>query len=174
MWYVVSYYKHLPMNSEEKEQLKKLLSQSDCDNNTEYIREFKNSERLLNDISVLEKLKRSHRTLRENSPDDFAELCRTECSFLYNGFTIIFNKLLKDEVHLGILIQMIRVLKQIEDGVIDQHEGSVIVGKILKEMYVDSAIRRGEHLDEEYAKKQQENVQEVKPIRWKDFKQMNV
>lgn len=159
------------MNSKEKEQLRKLVSQSDCDDNTEYIREFKNSERLLNDVSTMEKLKRSHRVLRENSPEEFAELCRAECSFLYDGFTMIFNKLLKDEIHLGILIQMIRVLKQIEDGVLDQHEGSVVVGKILKEMYVDSAIRRGEHLDEEYVKKQASMETKVKSIRWKEFKQ---
>ena len=159
------------MNNQEKEQLRKLVSQSDCDNNTEYIREFKNSERLLSEVSAMERLKRSHRIMRANSPEDFAALCRTECSFLYDGFTMIFNKLLKDEIHLGILIQMIRVLKQIEDGHLDQHEGSVIVGKILKEMYVDSAIRRGEHLDEEYAKKQEEQEKkEVVPICWKEFK----
>ena len=89
------------MNPQEKEQLHKLVSQSDCDDNTSYIREFKNSERLLNDVSTMEKLKRSHRAMRENSPEEFAELCRVECSFLYDGFTMIFNKLLKDEIHLA-------------------------------------------------------------------------
>ena len=33
---------------------------------------------------------------------------------------------------------------------VDQHEGSVLVGKLLKELYVDSALRRSENLDKEY------------------------
>ena len=61
------------------------------------------------------------------------------------------------------------VLKMIEDGVVDQHEGSVYVGKILKEIYVDSAIKRADTLDRELAA---EVVPKVppKPITWNEYK----
>jgi hypothetical protein len=40
-------------------------------------------------------------------------------------------------------------LRDIEDGKLDQHEGSFEVGKILKSIYVDSALKRAENLDAE-------------------------
>lgn len=43
---------------------------------------------------------------------------------------------------LDILMKLINVLRNIEEGVMDQHEGSVTVGKILKEMYIDSALKQ--------------------------------
>ena len=42
------------------------------------------------------------------------------------------------------------VLKMIEDDKVNQHEGSVMVGKVLKELYIDSALKRGDHLDKEH------------------------
>ena len=39
-------------------------------------------------------------------------------------------------------MKLINVLKNIEEGDVDQHEGSVVVGKILKEMYIDSALKQ--------------------------------
>ena len=48
---------------------------------------------------------------------------------------------MKDELNLNILGAFIRKLKEIEDGVTDQHEASVHIGQILKEMYVDSALK---------------------------------
>ena len=41
-------------------------------------------------------------------------------------------------------MKLINVLKNIEEGDVDQHEGSVVVGKILKEMYIDSALKQEE------------------------------
>ena len=110
--------------------------------------------------------------MRARRPDEFKELCMGECAFLYNGYTDIFNKLLKDEINLGIFAKMIKVLKRIETGEMDQHEGSVVVGKILKELYVDSALRRGENLDKEYAAQKTEPV-EAKEVSWKQYKMMN-
>jgi hypothetical protein len=47
--------------------------------------------------------------------------------------------------------KFLNVLERIENGELDQHEGSFIVGTILKELYIDSALKRGEKLDKEYA-----------------------
>jgi hypothetical protein len=66
---------------------------------------------------------------------------------------------------------MLSVLKMIEDGKVDQHEGSVVFGKILKELYLDSAVKRGENLDKEH---ESEKIQPVegKKISWNQFKNM--
>ena len=65
------------------------------------------------------------------------------------------------------LNNFIECLKEIEDGLVDQNEASVKVGTILKEMYIDSALRKANKLDET------NNTQvkkEPKVISWKQFK----
>ena len=159
------------MNTQERLDLKKLVDNSDAEDNTATIRRIKHSANFLEDIRVMEQLKRSHAELRSSSPDEFAELCREKCSFMFNYYTDIFNKQLKDELNLGIMIRLIQVLKLIEDGKVDQHEGSVIVGKFLKELYVDSALRRADNLDKEHAKDTLETpVVEPKSISWKEWR----
>jgi hypothetical protein len=60
-------------------------------------------------------------------------------------------------------------LKLIEDKKMNQHEGSVMVGKILKELYVDSALKRIENLDRENASDKPAPV-EAKKISWREYK----
>jgi hypothetical protein len=45
---------------------------------------------------------------------------------------------------------------------LDQHEGSFIVGTILKELYIDSALKRGDKLDNEYADSKPKQVEPKK------------
>jgi len=73
------------------------------------------------------------------------------------------------------MVRIIQVLKMIEDGEVDQNEGSVIVGKFLKELYIDSALRRADHLDQEHANDGETPIPapEPKPISWKEYKAMN-
>ena len=101
-------------------------------------------------------------------------MCVKRCNFLFNNYTEIFNKVKKDEIDLQMLNKFLNVLKQIEDGKIDQHEGSYIVGTILKEIYIDSALKKAEKTD----KKDKKNKKEDKPIKpvkisWKEYKEKN-
>jgi hypothetical protein len=50
----------------------------------------------------------------------------------------------------------------------DQHEGSFEVGKLLKKIYIDSALRKADKLDE--ANKEQEEKKPVEQISWAEFK----
>lgn len=160
------------MNPQERLDLKRLVAESECGDNTENIRRLKHSVPLLGDVRKMEILKRSQQVLRVNAFPEFEALCQSECAFLFNNYTDIFNKLLKDELNLVILVKMIQVLKMIEDEKVDQHEGSVVVGKYLKELYVDSALRRAENLDKEHAGEQVEYV-EPKSVSYKEYKKMN-
>ena len=97
-------------------------------------------------------------------------------TFLFNNYTDIFNKLYKDELDLGILNQFLTVLSQIEDGKIDQHEGSYKVGQLLKKIYIDSALKKADKLDAADKKKKGKNgkndkkSEEPREISWKEYK----
>lgn len=152
----------MSISNDEKLDLKKLLDQSECDDNTELITQLKHSNLIANDINIFQKIK------AESSEID-VEKCKKECFFLYKYYTDIFNKLVKDELDITILTRFLVILKMIEDGKVDQHEGSVIVGKILKELYVDSALKLSDHLDEKYASDIPEKNEGVK-MSWKEYK----
>jgi hypothetical protein len=160
------------MNAEEKLNLKRLLDNSECENNTETIRKLKHSIRIRDDIRTLELLKRNERSLMATDPQAFLDLCQHNALFLFTSYTDIFNRILKDELDLDIMSKVLQLLKLIEDGQVDQHEGSVLMGKLLKELYVDAALRRGENLDKEYAA---EKVEPIigKKITWKEYKQLD-
>lgn len=160
------------MNKQESLDLKRLINETQCENNTENIRKLKHSVLIRNDIRSLETLKKTNISLSKSNPDEFTEVCQQECNFLFNNYTDIFNKILKDELDLRIMTRLLICLKLIEDGNVDQHEGSVMVGKILKELYIDSAIKRGDNLDKE---REAERVEpnSGKKMSWRDFKTMN-
>jgi hypothetical protein len=149
------------MNSDERLKLKEMIKQNNVTDYTEKIRELKHSSLLKRDVETLLKLKETHK--------DNNEFLSQECSFLFMYYTDIFNKIKKDEINISILYKFLTVLKKIEDNEIDQHEGSYEVGLLLKSIYVDSALKKAEKLNnnETEYKKPQENIS------WKDWKYQN-
>lgn len=157
------------LTNNERLNLKKMIDESECDDNTDNIRRLKHSVLMRDDIRKLDTLKNTHSDMKNNDNDRFVLLCQNECKFLYANYTDIFNKLVKDELDLTIMTKLLTVLKLIEDSKVDQHEGSVMVGKILKELYVDSATKRLDNIDKENPK---ETMSVGKAISWKQYKQM--
>ena len=94
-----------------------------------------------------------------------------DCNFLFTYYTDIFNKIRKNEIDINILNKFLDVLRKIEDGELDQHEGSFMVGTLLKELYVDSALKKAEKLDEQSEKKEEPKRAEVN-VSWNQFKKM--
>ena len=157
------------MNKQESLDLKRLINETQCENNTENIRKLKHSVLIRNDIRNLENLKKTNVSLRKSNPDEFNEVCQKECNFLFNNYTDIFNKIIKDEIDLRIMTKLLICLKLIEDGKVDQHEGSVMVGKILKELYIDSAIKRADNIDKEF-EGQKVAPNKGRAVSWREFK----
>ena len=153
------------MDDKARLQLQKMIKANDVEDQTELIRELKHSHLLQNDINNLIMLKAKYR----NDQDKINEEGMSECGFLFTYYTDIYNKIRKDEIDLKILNQFLNVLRRIEDGELDQHDGAFIVGSLLKEIYVDSALRKAAKLNEN---QEQEYVEprEVVNISWKDFK----
>jgi len=159
----------MDLTAKEQLDLKRLVNEMECENNTENIRKLKHSVRIRDDIRKLETLKKKEAVLRESDKDAFLEMAKIESSFLYNHYTDLFNKVVQDELDLLIMTKLLSILKMIEDGKVDQHEGSVLVGRMLKELYIDSAIKRTEKLDSENATEVEPKVDGSK-ISWKEYK----
>ena len=154
----------------EKLDLKQFLdNNSNYVDNTEQIRNLKHSSILRQNINDLIVLKSKY--------DDVEQLnmeAVNECNFLFTYYTDLYNKIRKDEIDLKILFQFLDVLKKIEEGEIDQHEGSFEVGTLLKKIYVDSALKKAEKLNK--TEKKYEEPEVIKPqvnMSWKTFKQLN-
>ena len=161
----------------ERLDLKRLIQHQgeDYQDNTDGIRRLKHSSLILADVLKMENLKKTMAAKRKTRNQDFVTACQLKCSFLFNKYTDIFNRLIKDELDLELLSQMLATLKKVEDGTIDQQEGSVIVGKILHKIYVESALSRSRKMDEERSSEEEGDAttspKEVgKNISWTDYK----
>jgi len=159
------------LDDDQRLHLQKMIDANDVVDNTGNIKELKHSAKIRKDVEIMEKLKKKHQDLFLNNREKFEEIAISSCNFLFFNYTDIYNKLLKDELNIQILNQFLDVLKKIEDGEVDQHEGSVLVGELLKKIYIDSALRRADKLDKEYGEKK--IIKEPKDISWKKFKLQN-
>ena len=162
------------MNQEERLQLDKLIRVNEVVDNTEQIRTLQHSERIKSDILTLLKLKTEYQRLAKTNPSQFDTMCVNRCNFLFNNYTDIFNKVKKDEIDLQILFQFLHVLKQIEIGKLDQHTGSFEIGKLLKEIYIDSALKKAEHINKKHNKDDNIPKKPTKNISWSQFKKNNL
>jgi hypothetical protein len=152
-------------------QLQKMIDANSVVDCTPDIREKKHSRPIRDDVARLLELKHKYSRLSQSNPDQFDKMCVSQCGFLFNNYTDIFNKVKKDEMNLNILSELLDVLKKIEDGKFDQHTGAYEVGKLLKEMYIDSALMKSEKLDSKNGTKTTTTSRpKPKKISWKDYK----
>lgn len=162
------------MNNMERIQLEKMIQANDAADNTAQIRDLKHSSLIHQDVGTLLNLKREYARLAKTHPEQFDMMCVNRCSFLFNNYTDIFNKVKKDEIDLQILGRLLGVLKMIEDGKVGQHEASVEVGKLLKQIYIDSALKKSEKLDKLHAGSSSSSSSSLPPakkISWKQYKE---
>jgi len=94
----------------------------------------------------------------------------SHCAFLWTNYTNIFNRIMKDELNLNILRKFIDTLREVEDGELDQHEASVKIGEILKQLYIDSALQREKKIDSEDKKRAPKYKRPANNISWAKFK----
>lgn len=160
------------MNNQERLKLKELMNNSMCYDNTNEIRRLKHSMLIKNDIDTYLLLKKDE---DKYDKDEFHNIIISKCFFLYSNYTDIFHKLIKNELNLNIVGHLLNILKKIEDGDIEQEEGSVYVGKILKEMYIDSAIKTSNNLEKNNNNINSNNIinkKNINNISWNDYKKI--
>ena len=131
---------------------------------TDQIRESKHSGPLRENILSLLRIKKENPGLAKA---DLEPLILAECHFLFYEYMELYNLLLKEDMDPSILFQLLDVLKDIEDGKCDQTEGSVRVGTLLKEIYIDHKLSETRKRDELYSTPE---PMKPKAIHWKEYK----
>jgi hypothetical protein len=157
------------MDENQRLHLQKMITANNVEDQTGLIRNLKHSQILRENVNNLVMLKAKY----PDDPDALNMEAMGECNFLFTYYTDIYNKIRKDEIDLKILFQFLDVLSKIENGQMDQHEGSFEVGTLLKKIYVDSALRKAEKLNAESDKVEPEYKGAQVDISWKQFKTMN-
>lgn len=153
------------MDDQQRLQLQNMIKANNVEDQTDFIRSLKHSQIIRNEVNNLILVKAKYR----GDDAKIHEEGVNECNFLFTYYTDIYNKVRKDEIDIHILNKFLDVLKKIEDGEMDQHEGSFLVGSILKELYIDSALRKAEKLDAN-GEPREEPKKPEKDISWKQFK----
>lgn len=157
------------MDDSQRLKLQDMIKTNDTQDQTDVIRQLKHSDLLRKDVLKFMEICKKHKGDRETIQSEGM----SECNFLASQYTDIYYKLRADELDVGILFRFLDVLKKIEDGLLDQHEGSFEVGTLLKEMYVDSALKKAEKLNaaaEPVAEPKRASVN----ISWSQYKKNNM
>lgn len=157
------------MENQQNLNLKNLIKDYKYESTTEKIRTLKHSKKIRMDVANILNLKKKYNKLNASTRRTIIE---KQCSFLYKNYTNIFNKVLKDNLNMDLLHKFLVILESIENGKFDQHEASVKVGQILKEIYIDSSLREAKKNDN---RKRNKKVKTIKPkkVSWNEYKIMN-
>jgi hypothetical protein len=150
------------MDDNARLKLQQMIKANNVSDQTDIIRKLKHSSQLRENVTTMLKLKKDGGDAQE-----FAENAIRDCYFLYLNYTDIFNKIKRDEIDIAILFQFLDVLQKIEEGSLDQHEASFEVGTLLKKMYVDSALKKADKLNES---RPEPVYLSGSSITWKQFK----
>jgi RecG-like helicase len=158
------------MDDKQRLNLQEMVNASDAVDNTSKIRQLKHSRLIRDDVETLMKLKKKYTRMATLKPKKYEAIIISHCNFLFTNYTNIFNRIMKDELNMNILRKFIETLREVEDGKLDQHEASVKIGEILKELYIDSALQREQKLDEEDAGRAKKYKNPTNDISWSRFK----
>lgn len=156
------------MNTSERLQLEKMINENDVKDCTGEIREKQHSSKIRNDVSKMIEIKKKYHRLSKSNPQQFDRMLTSQCSFLFNNYTDIFNRVKKEEIRLTVLWELLNVLERIEKGQDDQHTGAYAVGQLLKQIYIDGALIKSEKLDNKAKQLNKPNT--VKKISWNEYK----
>ena len=157
-----------PIDEKTRLNLQRMMKENDVAETTDRIRELKHSKLIRQDVKHMRELKKKYTRL---SHEQFRQIATTQCNFLFDNYTNIFNRLLSDELDYNIMHQFIDVLEEIETGKIDQHEGSYQIGLVLKKLFIDSALKREERFNDDG--KKVSFTKAVNKVSWEQFKMMN-
>lgn len=125
------------MDDSQRIKLQEMIDANNTINNTEEIRRLRHSQLIRADVVKIQNMKRKLKTTHFKTLDK--EL-QKECFFLFQNYTLIYNKLLKNDLDIKILYKFLEVLETIENGTRDQHEASYEIGLLLKQIYIDKKI----------------------------------
>lgn len=166
------------LTSDQRLHLQNLMKENNIEDNTDNIKKIKHSALIKTDVNHLIYIKNKYKDLEKTNVEEFDNMCIKECSFLFNNYTDLYNKIKKDIIDLNILDYFLKTLKKIEDGELDQNEGSYLIGELLKKIYVDSALRRQKDIDSKSnsnnsnENSQKKNTNKIKKVSYSQYKKL--
>lgn len=152
------------LSENDKFQLQQMMDKHPVEDQTNKIRELKHSNQLSESIKLLLSMKQEHATLLKENKPEFENLYLKQNPFLFYHYFELYNMVLKESINTTILEKLLGVLKKIEDGIYDQHEGSYVVGTILKEIYIDTKLKESSENKPTFV--------EPKAISWTEYKKI--
>ena len=91
------------LNDNERLHLDKMIKEYDAEDNTSKIRELRHSVKIRDNVERLLNLKKKYQRMQLTDKKKFETLVISHCNFLWNNYTNIFNRLMKDEMDIKIL-----------------------------------------------------------------------
>ena len=149
------------MNPKQREQLNDMIRDNGTIDNTDLIKDLKHSVQITKEVNIILAIKKRMKTNIDINELD--KECLKQCRFLFDNYTNIYNKIIRDQIDVKILYEFLYYLKKIEDGELNQHDASFEIGTLLKKMYVDPIIE------------DKPNEKKSLPIDWNEYKNiMNI
>ena len=96
------------LNDNERLHLDKMIKEYDAEDNTSKIRELRHSVKIRDNVERLLNLKKKYQRMQLTDKKKFETLVISHCNFLWNNYTNIFNRLMKDEMDVKILYTFIK------------------------------------------------------------------
>jgi hypothetical protein len=150
------------MNEEQRLQLGELMRENNTVDNTELIRELRHSKKIRKCVEVIEEIKINHPKADLKELD---RLCMESANFLFRNYTVIYNKLIRNQIDINVFYVFLDKLKQIENGKLSQQEAAYDIGMLLRNMYIDPRLK-------EMEEKKEPDYKKGKDVSWSDFKNM--
>jgi len=147
-----------------------MLKESGASDNTSKIRKLKHSMKIREQVTIMMDIKKKYSRLGKRGLEKMIE---SKCTWLFTNYTNIFIKLKKGELSLTILDKFLSTLKDMEDGNMDQHEASVKIGQVLKELYIDSALQQEKKQNEKDKRNNKKYKRPKNNLSWEQYKKMN-
>lgn len=158
------------LNDKNRLNLQEMVKAYDSEDNTVKIRSLRHSQRIKDDVERLLNLKKKYNRMQKTDYKKYERLIISHCNFLWNNYTNIFNRILKDELNVNILFKFLEKLREVEDQKLDQNEASVEVGQLLKELYIDSALQRSKKIEQHDKKTTSKERTPIHNISWASYK----
>ena len=95
---------------QQKLDLANMIKANDTQDYTEEIRSKKQSVLIRNDVKQMVFLKQKYARLSKSNPNEFDNMCVSQCKFLFNNYTDLFNKIKNDNLNLSILEKVLEIL----------------------------------------------------------------
>ena len=154
--------------------LSQMLTDGDVEQTTDKIRKLKHSKLIRADILNMNAFKRKYKRLSKTNNKQYKTMAENKFFFLYKNYTNIFHRFLKGELDIKILLAFLKVLEQIEEEELDQHEGSYQIGVLLKKLYIDSALRQDEKRSKGKKGRKAKKKKSIKNLTWEQYKMMQL